>query len=338
MTTLQDKLDIESKDVRLLIVDDEQETLIMLSEFLGGQGYNVDTCSDGEQALELIDQHYYNVVITDLMMTPIHGSDIMQKAKEKKASTEVVVITGFATLDSTIEAIRHHVFDFLEKPFNLKKLGITLQNAIEKNLLTLYNELLFDQLHKQNELLEMRIREATRELEELTVRDGLTNLYNYRYFVNILTAEISRSIRYNRPLSVVMIDIDYFKQFNDQHGHQAGNDALIQIARMLERETRYPDTIVRYGGEEFSILLPETEKDDAIRIVNRVLEACRQLELKLESPTNLGVLSLSGGVACCPADGDEIDLLVKRADRALYVSKNNGRNLLTPYSAELKND
>ncbi len=163
--------------------------------------------------------------------------------------------------------------------------------------------------------------------------DQLTGLHNYRFFQMTLEREVQRVKRYGTPLSLVIFDIDNFKQFNDRYGHLAGNRALVLVARALVSSVRDTDTVVRYGGEEFVAILPETTKTGALRVAER---ARRRVETGLVkfSGGRSGVVTVSGGVAQFEVDAGTSEELVKRADRALYISKSRGKNMVTPYVVE----
>lgn len=311
---------------RVLVVDDEEIMLSMLVEHLRSQGYEVHGCYNGAMAIKLIDQMEFSVLVTDLVMTPIQGQEIVAHQKRRNPDTEVVVMTAYASVDRAVEAIHQHVFDFVEKPFSLRRIDVTIANAVAKYRLAKENRKLVAELANQNERLEDRIRSATRELEELTVKDGLTGLYNYRFYQNIIVAEISRCVRYNRELSLAILDIDFFKIYNDEHGHQAGNEALKVIASILEDSSRESDTVVRYGGEEFVIIFPETDKNEALKVVERSRSRLVEAALKVDSPTGLGLLTISAGVAECPMDASNSEELMHTADMALYEAKRLGRD------------
>ncbi len=163
--------------------------------------------------------------------------------------------------------------------------------------------------------------------------DQLTGLHNYRFFQMTLEREVQRVKRYGTPLSLVIFDVDNFKQFNDRYGHLAGNRALVLVARALVSSVRDTDTVVRYGGEEFVAILPETTKTGALRVAER---ARRRVETGLVkiSGGRSGVVTVSGGVAQFEVDAGTSEELVKKADRALYISKSRGKNMVTPYVVE----
>ncbi len=168
------------------------------------------------------------------------------------------------------------------------------------------------------------------ELLDLAFRDPLTDLHNLRYFEKRFEEEIQRARRYRHPVSLIMLDIDHFKHFNDTHGHPAGNDALIQVARVLTKESRETDLVARYGGEEFAHILPETTKRTAQDLAERMRLRVEANTIVLDNGEHHRV-SVSMGVATFPRDGSASGPLIEAADRALYQAKKLGRNRLSVY-------
>lgn len=171
----------------------------------------------------------------------------------------------------------------------------------------------------------IRLFQQTRKL---AITDGLTGLYNSRYFFSALEAEIARTRRYETPFSIVLFDVDNFKKFNDQYGHQAGDDALRLIADVLKGESRKSDLVARYGGEEFIILLPNTSKFEAFGIANRIKDAVSNAVFHGDPTISLTV---SGGVATCPEDALESKTLLYCADMAMYEAKAAGKKRVVSY-------
>jgi len=169
----------------------------------------------------------------------------------------------------------------------------------------------------------MQIFEKTKKL---AITDELTSLYNHRHFVNLFKDELARSKRYKRKLSVILVDIDNFKNYNDTHGHLKGNDALKTISAVMQEGVRDIDVLARYGGEEFGIVLPETDKDEAMECAERIRIAIEKELFFGEDEQPLGRVTASFGVASFPHDGDREHILMDRADVALYKAKSSGRN------------
>lgn len=165
---------------------------------------------------------------------------------------------------------------------------------------------------------------AETKLEAMT--DGLTGLFNHRHFSSSLSHEFARSVRYKSPISLIMFDIDFFKNFNDKYGHLEGNNLLIQISNIMKEGSREADVVARYGGEEFAVIMTQTDKIGAAVFAQRIITAVRENNFKsLDGKTIPGV-TLSGGVATCPDDAKDHMELIDKADKALYKAKAAGRN------------
>lgn len=174
-------------------------------------------------------------------------------------------------------------------------------------------------------LEKFRLIEQSREL---AITDGLTHLYNHRYFYERISSEISRAKRAGRMLSVVIFDVDFFKKYNDANGHLLGDEALKRIATIIRENIRRGDVAARYGGEEFVVLLPEADRDAARKVAERVRKKVEEVCFEGEETLPNRKLTISAGVATYPEDAEEKDELIKAADDALYTAKQKGRNLV----------
>ena len=162
-------------------------------------------------------------------------------------------------------------------------------------------------------------------MEELAIHDGLTGLYNHREFQRQLQVELERAQRYKHPLSLLMLDIDHFKNFNDKYGHQAGDDVLRALADQMRQEVRAVDYVARYGGEEFVIILPEMAASEALTVAERLRKSIAASTVIISEGQSVNV-TVSIGVATFPEDADSKDKLIAVADKALYAAKAAGRN------------
>ncbi|HHV61859.1 MAG TPA: diguanylate cyclase [Firmicutes bacterium] len=186
-----------------------------------------------------------------------------------------------------------------------------------------------EELRKVNEALDRELVELSRLhriTQELAVTDPVTGLYNYRYFQEHLTQEIERAQRYRRVLSLIMVDIDDFKIYNDTHGHQAGDAVLRAVARLIARSVRGTDIVARYGGEEFVVILIETEKKYAVEVAEKIRSRIASYRFPNEETQPSGILTVSVGVATYPDDAKTKFDLINAADMAMYRSKKEGRN------------
>jgi diguanylate cyclase (GGDEF)-like protein len=173
-----------------------------------------------------------------------------------------------------------------------------------------------------------------RRTQDSAIYDELTRLYNFRYFQDRVVSEVRRANRYDTPLTLVMIDADDFKAFNDTRGHLAGNMALRRLASVLRRSVREVDVAARYGGEEFAILLPSTPKLAALKLAEKLRQAVEKAGIGRDEKQRGRGLTVSVGVASLPGDASNAEELVDRADRALYIAKSMGKNCVKPFSDE----
>ncbi|MFC1684523.1 diguanylate cyclase [Pseudomonadota bacterium] len=171
------------------------------------------------------------------------------------------------------------------------------------------------------------------KVKKLADTDGLTGLFNHRYFVKQLREELRRTKRFSHPLSVLIMDVDHFKNYNDSNGHLKGNDALKGVTEVMRRAIRKVDVLARYGGEEFALIVPEANKEQALKTAERICRAIEKEEFAGEEKQPLGKLTLSIGVATYPDDAKREGTLLDRADHALYEAKREGRNRVVVYSA-----
>ncbi len=188
-------------------------------------------------------------------------------------------------------------------------------------------------LEALEESQEKIIKERTRKLEQLATHDPLTGLYNRNAMNTFLSREFSRSARYGHPLTMLMVDLDHFKEVNDEHGHLAGDMALTYVASILAESVRKTDTVARFGGEEFIMLMPEMGADEAERFAERLREKIASQPISLQSGVRL-TMTASFGVACYPDHANSIDDLLIRSDNAMYAAKRAGRNCVVVYSAD----
>lgn len=226
----------------------------------------------------------------------------------------------------TPEEARRH-WDEIEK--HRARMRDKLQTSVDLRVALVSYFLEINKKLTNPKVIELKLFEQT---QASAYRDELTGLCNFRYFRDHLAREIHRSERFGLPVSLVMVDIDDFKHFNDTNGHEAGNQALTEVARLLNESLRKIDVAARYGGEEFAIILPSTSKPAAIKIGERARRRIESHAFKGASDQPGGRLTVSMGVASHPADAGDATDLVSHADSALYVSKTLGKNQVHPYS------
>lgn len=210
-------------------------------------------------------------------------------------------------------------------------LGALHVKTSEERILQLYD---LDLLRSLGSQISLTLAHATHvsTVERLAVTDGLTSLYNKRYFSQRLDEEVKRSLRYNRPLSLLMIDIDHFKRYNDTNGHLRGDAALKDVAQIIKTACRDVDFVARYGGEEFTAILPETEAHDAYCLAERIRKRIEEEDFPDRDALAHGKLTVSIGISCCPDSACSAEKLIDHADIALYKVKHASRNAVAIYS------
>jgi two-component system cell cycle response regulator len=299
---------------KILVVDDEEAVRKLIVDILHLDGYEVSEAGDGVGALQLLAREPFDVVLTDLVMPRMDGLTLLKTARQYRYRAAYIVMTAYASWDSAVEALKSGAEDYLPKPCHLELLRLVVARVLGKRRL--------EERAKQAELY-----------EKLAHTDGLTGLYNYRFFHQLLSVEMSRAQRFHRPLSLIMLDLDHFKAYNDVYGHPAGDHALRQLARLLRRSSRSYDLVARYGGDEFVIILPETGKGTAAEVAERIRIFAGDLRVRRDDVRPGGRITVSLGVASFPEDATETGDLIRKADRALYQAKARGRNRIYPYDS-----
>ena len=280
----------------ILSVDDDTEMIGLLHEVVSQLGHTSVTAVDGIDALEKLGENQFDIVITDISMPRMNGIDLTKRIKTDLDDVDVVVVTGYQDEYKYTDVIDIGASDFISKPFNINELEAKINRII-------------------------RERELRAELKRLSIRDGLTGLFNRRYFDENLKREAIRAFRQHYGLFLLLVDVDNFKDYNDQFGHQKGDDLLKELARLMMLYSRdNVDSVYRYGGDEFAVIIPHAEHQQATMVAKR-------LRSKFNS-SNLGPASLSMGMA--QLEGRlkslerDLENLLRTADQYLYVAKNNG--------------
>lgn len=288
---------------RILIVDDDDQIRNSIQEFLTILDFKTYSAESAEQALSFLKTRAVDVIITDIIMNGMDGLEMTRIIKDTY-DTDIIVITGYTGDYSYEEAINKGADDFIFKPVRFEELLLRLKRVLRERKLT----------RERVEILE--------KLKELAITDDLTKLYNSRHFYEQLANEINRFNRYQRPLSLLLIDVDHFKEFNDTYGHLEGDKVLHKVAGLITSCLRAMDTGYRYGGEEFTVILPETNSDAAMAVAERINNVVKN-ELFIEGIQK--DLSVSIGVTQY-LPGELLTDFVCRADKAMYMAKDGGRN------------
>jgi len=291
----------------ILIIEDEEDIRNLLASMLESEGYQIFTACNGREGIDMFQEYEPDLILSDVRMPVMDGIEVLREIKAKELDAEVIILTGHSDEATAIDCLRLGAYDYFRKP--LEDIDVLLA-AIERVL------------EKRN--LEIKNRSLVKQLQELSIKDPLTGLYNYRYLQTCLDDEIERSTRYGHTFFILMIDIDHFKEVNDQFGHLFGDFVLKNIGHVIQGQLRSTDRLFRYGGEEFLVLMNEIKQEDALNTVRRLMNAFRGHIFKQgESATKL-TASMGGGFF--PKDAkDKIDL-IRKADQALYRAKEDGRD------------
>ena len=310
----------------ILIVDDEDDIRASLKWLLEGSGYQaVISAASGKEALEVLDTLEIDLVLTDITMPAPNGIELCRHIKSDPGLHDIPVVVVTARSDQTMleKAFDAGAHDFLTKPVDPSALIARVRAALR------LKEELDQRRAREEELVDMthRLERVNAKLRRLSVLDELTGIPNRRYFNLLLRQEWGRAARESLPMSLVMIDIDYFKAFNDHYGHPAGDDCLARVAGTLSSFVRRPgDSVARYGGEEFVVLLANTGITGAVSVADSLRLAIDELNLPhARSPLDRVTISL-GVAAAMPEPGSDSMSLVESVDRALYLAKAAGRN------------
>ncbi|HQO80673.1 MAG TPA: diguanylate cyclase [Deltaproteobacteria bacterium] len=291
-----------NKKTRILLVDDEQETLDLIAEYLTEKGFDLSTSTTAEHAIQLAEQDGYQIAIVDLHLPGMTGSELLKHIKKVRPHIQVIMITGYGTIRDAVECMKLGASDFITKPILLDHLHLTINRILQESRL------------KEEAELAVYYKNLSRT-------DELTGLYNFRHLVSLLKSEVTRHLRYNRTMSLAMIDIDDFKSYNDSRGHEEGNELLMRLSHVFRHNTRNCDVLARYGGEEFVIIFPETALEEAVIVAERI---CRTVSVTLE-------VSVTIGLAGLPRHAADYNELIRMADRAMYWGKQHGKNQIVVY-------
>lgn len=309
--------------MKILVADDEISIRSLVAEILEEEGHDVTLAEDGEDALEKFNLSRHEIVFSDIRMPKMTGIELLAEIKNVNEQTQFIIMTSHASVENSIAALKKGAFDYILKPFEDLETVVDAANRAIANLAAIREqEYLFSTLSRQND----ELGSLNRKFREMAIRDGLTGLFNHRHAQDRLAEEFDRAKKFGRDLSILFMDLDHFKFFNDTHGHQAGDDLLQMLGALLTQNTRESDVIARWGGEEFIIIAPETGSKQACVLAEKIRTQVAEYDFPHSSEQPLGVLSVSIGVATTTESVDDVERLVKLADDGAYHAKENGRN------------
>lgn len=297
---------------KILVVDDDAANCDLLSRQLSRLGYTVTVARNGVIALEQLSKRDFDLVLLDILMPIMSGLEVLKRLRCTYSLVElpVIMVTARDQNDDVVTALDCGANDYMAKPFSLP----VVTARVRTQMMLKYTV--------------AELETANQKLEMLSLHDGLTDIPNRRCFNETFEREQLRTMRNGEPLSLILLDIDFFKRYNDTYGHEAGDHALCRVAELLVSSTdRGGDMVFRYGGEEFVILLPETPAAGARFVGERILSGLRKLAIPHLTSTVALHLTASMGIATAtPSDRESYHTLFEKADSLLYKVKAGGRN------------
>jgi len=299
---------------RILVVEDDPLSCAMIEMYLEQEGYPCVTAPNGREALDLFKREPFPIVITDWLMPEMDGTALCQAIRglNTDSYTYLILLTSQNSPDAVVEGLESGADEYIVKPVNPAELKVRLKGA--RRILD----------------LEDALRKSLYEIRELSIHDPLTGAFNRGYMDQQLNHEVQRAYRYRHPLSVMICDLDHFKQVNDNHGHHAGDSVLRRsIGNITSSIRQNIDWVARFGGEEFVIVLPETDTAGCCVVAERIRE---RIELgpgaEDSGSIRIRITASFGTVTLVPGDEPTAtpEQLLQRADRRMYLAKQTGRN------------
>jgi two-component system cell cycle response regulator len=285
---------------KILIVDDAPDTLDIIQKLLSFEGYEVILATTGEEGVKKVKEEKPDVVLMDISLPGINGTEALKRIRTINPIQSVIMLTAFATVENAIHALKEGASDFVKKPFENEHLIHIVNQALQKS-----------RTLTEKEKLEEEVR-------RLSITDDLTGLYNHRHFFKTLESELTRLRRQRTSLSLLMLDVDNFKRYNDTHGHVEGDRVLKKIGEIIKHSIRHNvDSGYRYGGDEFASLLIGASLEQALTIAERIRLTIEEAGFK-DITVSVGLAEFQ--------DGFDLERFVKSADDAMYVAKHSGGN------------
>ena len=301
--------------MNILLVEDSATLRFAMTAYILDAGHKALVAESGERALQIIENSVVDLIIMDVEMPGLNGFETTRLIREwlKGFWLPIIFVTGKNDEKSYTEGIEAGGDDYLIKPIS----AVILRAKI----------------HAMERIIEMRdtLSQLNDKLEKLSQTDSLTQVYNRRAFDDIAQKQWRVATRRHSSISVLMLDVDHFKLYNDHYGHPAGDSCLVQVSAAIKSSLLRPeDTLGRYGGEEFIVILPETDRQGAERVASTIRRNIEELRIEHNNSSTADVVSISiGGATCSNTTGSSLEGLIKQADQALYKSKQAGRNRVT---------
>jgi diguanylate cyclase (GGDEF)-like protein len=299
----------------LLVVDDDSSNLMVLSHILQPD-YKIYTAKDGASAIQKAEKFLPDLILLDILMPGLDGYEVLSalQQSEKAQHIPVIFVTGLNSLEDQKKGLKLGVVDYISKPFD-------------------------DMIVKLRVALHIKLINQLRTIEYLSTTDQLTKIPNRRAFDNRLNVEWRRALREKQPLAIMMVDVDYFKNYNDKYGHQQGDKALFNIAGILGKTAvRSTDFATRWGGDEFAVLLANSDAQAGLKVGEDLRKNVEGLDIPLDDGTVTRITVSVGVISQIPKQDSVLDEFISGADKALYAAKNTGRNRVCSYDANAQEE
>lgn len=309
---------------RILLVEDSKLQAKSAIEFLQRDGYEVTWAEDGKGAIKVVKSQPIDIILLDLVLPDMTGNQLCRwlKLTDDTKGIPIIMLTVKSDLNDKVAGLEAGADDYLPKPYNEIELNARIYACLRTKALQ-------DELRQKN----VQLEELLKKVEVLAITDPLTGLHNRRYFEGTFKKEFIRSIRYKDPFTCFMLDIDHFKRINDTYGHSAGDAVLKEVSQIIATSLREVDHLARWGGEEFIVALPNTDRDGALTPAARILKAVSGHHVAALPPEER--ITISIGIAGIPDPAiTTSEKLIQLADDALYRAKKNGRNRFEMHNIE----
>lgn len=294
----------------ILLVEDDEKDVRLIQNYLQGETYRLDVAKTGEEAMSFVLRQKIDLILLDILLPGMDGFEVVRRLKDSEAAKniQIVAITNLQDMQSKIKGIEIGVDDYLIKPINKHELKARVRALVKKKAY-------LDTLHDS---YETAVHSA--------ITDKLTGLYNRAFFEHFLVLELKRADRQKVPVAFIMMDIDDFKQCNDNFGHLVGDEVLRELGRLIKGSVREIDLAARYGGEEFALVLPNTDKSGALVVAERIRKTVSEHDFLPDTIVPTQKISMSLGISIYPLEAATGEDLIKTADDLLYKAKDKGKN------------